>query len=39
VARASQAGLHLVTIGRRILRTETAAPAVLAMLGYQFDDF
>ena len=39
VARADQAGLHLVTIGRRILRTETAAPAVLAMLGYQFDDF
>lgn len=28
-----------VTLGRRILRTETAGPAVLAMLGYQFNDF
>lgn len=31
------AGLNSVTLGARILRTETAAPAVLAMLGYQFD--
>ena len=28
-------GAKLVTLGRRILRTETAAPAVLAMLVYR----
>ena len=33
------AGIVPVTLGRRILRTETAGPAVLAMLGYQFGDF
>lgn len=33
------AGVLPVTLGRRILRTETAGPAVLAMLGYQFSDF
>ena len=32
---AEQAGAKLVTLGRRILRTETAAPAVLAMLVYR----
>lgn len=32
-------GLKPVTLGRRILRTETAGPAVLAMLGYQFEPF
>ncbi len=31
--------LKPVTLGRRILRTETAGPAVLAMLGYQFEPF
>ena len=31
---AKDAGLSLVTLGRRILRTETAGPAVLAMLLY-----
>jgi 16S rRNA (uracil1498-N3)-methyltransferase len=36
---ALQAGITPVTLGRRILRTETAGPAVLAMLGYQFNDF
>ena len=30
-------GLFPVTLGRRILRTETAGPAVLAMLGYQYE--
>ena len=33
------AGLQPVTLGRRILRTETAGPAVLAMILYQFNDF
>lgn len=32
-------GLEPVTLGQRILRTETAGPAVLAMLGYQFEPF
>lgn len=32
-------GLQPLSLGRRILRTETAGPAVLAMLTYQFDDF
>lgn len=36
---ALSAGLRPVTLGRRILRTETAGPTVLAMLGYQFNDF
>jgi 16S rRNA (uracil1498-N3)-methyltransferase len=36
---ALNAGLQSVSLGRRILRTETAGPAVLAMLGYQFADF
>lgn len=31
---ASSSGLSLVTLGKRILRTETAGPAVLAMLLY-----
>lgn len=34
---AKRAGLSCVTLGPRILRTETASLAVLAMLGYQFD--
>lgn len=32
---AANAGAKLVTLGKRILRTETAAPAVLAMLVYR----
>ncbi len=36
---ALQAGITPVTLGRRILRTETAGAAVLAMLVYRFDDF
>ena len=32
---ATNAGVKLVTLGKRILRTETAAPAVLAMLVYR----
>jgi 16S rRNA (uracil1498-N3)-methyltransferase len=39
VELARQAGIQTVTIGRRILRTETAGAAVLAMLIYQFADF
>ena len=39
VELARQAGITTVTIGRRILRTETAGAAVLAMLIYQFDEF
>ena len=32
-------GIVPVTLGRRVLRTETAGPAVLAMILYQFADF
>ncbi len=39
IEQALAAGLVPVSLGRRILRTETAAPAVLAMLGYHFNDF
>ena len=39
VLQASAAGIQPVTLGRRILRTETAGPAILAMLLYQFNDF
>lgn len=34
-----QTGFLPVSLGHRILRTETAGLAVLAMLAYQFDDF
>ena len=37
VGLAEQAGIRSVTLGPRILRTETAGLAVLAMLGYQYD--
>ena len=36
---AAASGLQPVTLGRRILRTETAGPAVLAMILYQFNNF
>jgi 16S rRNA (uracil1498-N3)-methyltransferase len=39
VEQARQAGITTVTIGQRILRTETAGAAVLAMLIYQFNEF
>ncbi len=39
VAAAVAAGIRPVTLGRRILRTETAGAAVLAMLVYRFNDF
>lgn len=32
-------GAHCVTLGKRILRTETAGPAVLAVLMYEFDEW
>ena len=33
---AKEKGFHLVTLGPNILRTETAAVAVLSMIGYEF---
>jgi 16S rRNA (uracil1498-N3)-methyltransferase len=39
VDKARLAGIRPVSLGRRILRTETAGPAVLAMILYQFDEF
>lgn len=39
IEEAISAGIRPVTLGRRILRTETAGPAVLAMLIYRFSDF
>lgn len=39
IDQALAAGIVPVSLGRRILRTETAGPAVLAMLGYHFNDF
>ncbi|MHB8961673.1 MAG: RsmE family RNA methyltransferase [Saccharofermentanales bacterium] len=37
VELARRAGISPVTLGKRILRTETAAPTVLAMLQYEFE--
>ncbi len=37
-AEAAAAGIHPVTLGRRILRTETAGPAVLAILMYLLEE-
>lgn len=34
VQAAAEAGFHTVTLGRRILRTETAGPALLSVLAY-----
>lgn len=39
IAAAMAAGIQTVSLGRRILRTETASLAVLVMLGYHFADF
>lgn len=39
VTTAMAAGIRPVTLGRRILRTETAGAAVLAMIIYRFGDF
>lgn len=39
ITQALAAGLSPVTLGRRILRTETAGAAVLAMIIYHFGDF
>lgn len=38
VARASAAGYVSVTLGERILRTETAGPAIVALLQYRLGD-
>ena len=37
VAAAQQAGIEPITLGRRILRTETAPLAILAWLGYHLE--
>jgi len=34
---AEEAGLYMTGLGRRILRTETAAPFVLSCLSYQYE--
>lgn len=39
IEQALAQGITPVTLGRRILRTETAGLAVLAIVGYQFDRF
>ena len=36
--QAVESGAQAVTLGRRILRTETAGMAVLSMLGYLLED-
>ena len=38
VKEAMEAGARPITLGRRILRTETAGMAVLAMLGYLLEE-
>ncbi len=38
IAKAKAAGITTVSLGPRILRTETAAPAVLAMLMYEMEE-
>ena len=38
VEQAREAGLHPITLGRRILRTETAGMAVLSILMFQLED-
>nr|MCR5739914.1 RsmE family RNA methyltransferase [Lachnospiraceae bacterium] len=38
VTRASEKGFVPITLGRRILRTETAAMTVMGWLVYLFDD-
>lgn len=38
VQKAVEAGIHPVTLGQRILRTETAGPAVLAILMYLLEE-
>jgi 16S rRNA (uracil1498-N3)-methyltransferase len=38
VARARAAGAHVVSLGPRILRTETASPVLAALVLYELDD-
>lgn len=38
IAQAENCGAQAITLGRRILRTETAGMAVLAMLGYVLEE-
>ena len=38
IAQAKNCGAQAITLGRRILRTETAGMAVLAMLGYVLEE-
>ena len=37
VAKALEAGAHAITLGRRILRTETAGLAILSVLMFQLE--
>jgi 16S rRNA (uracil1498-N3)-methyltransferase len=37
ILSSDELGFHRISLGRRILRTETAGPAALAMLVYQLD--
>lgn len=37
VEMAKQSGLHTITLGNRILRTETAAEVVVSMLNYEYE--
>ena len=39
IQRAKDAGVETVSLGKRILRTQTAGPAVIAMLRYALNDF
>ena len=38
VAKALEAGAHAITLGRRILRTETAGLAILSVLMFQLEN-
>jgi 16S rRNA (uracil1498-N3)-methyltransferase len=39
IETARKSGIKTVTLGARILRTETAAPAVMSMLQYEMNEF
>ena len=38
LAKALEAGAHAITLGRRILRTETAGLAILSVLMFQLEN-
>ena len=37
--KAAIAGIHAISLGKRILRTETAGPAILAMIQYEWEAY